>query len=98
VHQFDDFLRREVPKIEASPAFGADGLLIVVWDEGADPPLSPLHVGALLDGPLVRPGAVDAARLTHYGLLRTLEDGFGIRRHLAHAAKARPITGIWRAP
>jgi hypothetical protein len=38
----------------------------------------------------------DAQRLTHYSMLRTLEDGFGITRHLAHAAKAKPITGIWR--
>jgi hypothetical protein len=97
VHQFDDFLAREVPKIEASPAFGADGLLVVVWDEGADPPLSPLHVGAVLDGSQVRAGAVDARRLTHYSLLRTLEDGFGISRHLAHAVKAPPITGVWRS-
>jgi phosphatidylinositol-3-phosphatase len=96
VRQFDDFLAREVPKIEASPAFGPDGLIIVVWDEGADPPLAPLHVGAALIGPRVAPGVNDAQRLTHYSMLRTLEDGFGITRHLAHAAKAKPITGIWR--
>ena len=95
VRQFDDFLAREVPKIEASPAFGADGLIVVVWDEGADPPLAPLHVGGALIGPHVRPG-VDTQRLTHYSLLRTLEDGFGITRHLSHAARARAITGIWR--
>ncbi len=32
--QFDEFLRREVPKILASPAFGADGVLIITYDEG----------------------------------------------------------------
>lgn len=31
--QFDDFLAAEVPKIEASPAFGATGVIIVVYDE-----------------------------------------------------------------
>lgn len=95
VRQFDDFLAREAPKIEASPAFGADGLIIVVWDEGADPPLAPLHVAAVLVGPQVKP-AVDPQVLTHYSLLRTLEDGFKITRHLSHAARARAITGIWR--
>ena len=35
-------------------------------------------------------------RLNHYSLLRTLEDGFGISRHLAHASHARPIVGVWR--
>ena len=95
VHQFDDFLAREVPKIEASPAFGSNGLIVVTWDEGADPPLSPLHVGAALTGPLVRPGRSNQ-RLNHYSLLRTLEDGFGISRHLARASHARPIVGVWR--
>jgi hypothetical protein len=95
VRQFDDFLAREVPKIEASPAFGADGTIIVTWDEGEDPPLDPRHVGLALLGSHVKPG-VYGARYTHYGLLRTLEDGFGITHHLAHAAQARAFAGIWK--
>jgi hypothetical protein len=95
VRQFDDFVAREVPKIQSSPAFGTDGLIIVVWDEGADPPRNPLHVGAALIGSHVKPRTLHR-RLTHYSLLRTLEDGFGIRRHLAHAARASAIRGIWR--
>ena len=31
--QFDDFLAAEVPKIEASPAFGSNGVIIVTYDE-----------------------------------------------------------------
>jgi hypothetical protein len=50
-------------------------------------------LGAL--GPLVRPGAVDRTRHDHYGLERTLAEGFGVRP-LAHARRAAPITGIWR--
>jgi hypothetical protein len=46
-------------------------------------------------GPHVKPGTL-RRRLTHYSLLRTLEDGFGITRHLAHAARAGAITRIWR--
>jgi hypothetical protein len=95
VRQFDDFVAREVPKIQASPAYGSDGLIVVVWDEGADPPRNPLHVGAALLGAHVRPGTL-GRRLTHYSLLRTLEDAFGISRHLAHAARAAAITRIWR--
>ena len=34
VHQFDDFLQREVPQILASPAFGSNGVLIITFDEG----------------------------------------------------------------
>ncbi len=94
VRQFDDFLAREVPKIQASPAFGSDGLIVVVWDEGSD--ADPFHVGAALLGPNVKLGSTSAARFDHYSLLRTMEDGFGISRHLAHAASAHAFTGIWR--
>src|SRR4051812_28961452 len=95
VRQFDSFVAREVPKIQSSPAFGTDGLIIVVWDEGADPPRDPLHVGAALIGSHVKPRTLHR-KLTHYSLLRTLEDGYGIRRHLAHAARASAIRAICR--
>jgi phosphopentomutase len=95
IRQFDDFLAREVPRIEASPAFGSDGVLIVTWDEGGDPPQDPGHVLMVVAGPLVRPGAVNRARLTHYSLSRTLADGFGVPP-LAHARSARAIGAIWR--
>ena len=42
VAQFDSFLSREIPKIKASPAFGADGTIIITWDEGGDP--QPRHI------------------------------------------------------
>jgi hypothetical protein len=95
VRQFDDFLSREVVRIEASPAFGADGTILITWDEGADPPRNPGHVLLAALGPLVRPGATDAARHDHYGLERTLAEGFGVRP-LVRARRAEAITGIWR--
>ena len=95
IRQFDDFLAREVPKIEASPAFGADGTILITWDEGSDPPQEPGHVLLAALGPLIRPGAVDATRHDHYGLERTLAEGFGVRP-LAHARTATAVTSIWR--
>jgi hypothetical protein len=35
--QADTFLKQYVPMITSSPAFKADGLLVVTWDEGDDP-------------------------------------------------------------
>src|SRR5690242_10181501 len=93
VRQFDDFVAREVPKIQASPAYGTDGLIIVVWDEGSDQ--DPLHVGAALIGPHVTSGILVSAKLNHYSLLRTVEDAYAIPQHLAHAAHAKAITHIW---
>jgi hypothetical protein len=95
VHQFDDFLAREIPRIEASPAFGSDGVIFITWDEGADPPHRPGHVLTAALGPLVRAGATDARRHDHYSLERTLAMGLGLPP-LAHARAASPITSIWR--
>jgi hypothetical protein len=94
VRQFDDFLRRELPQIEASPAFGADGVIIITYDSGT----SAKHRQVLFDvlGPQVRPGIYGARAYNHFSFLRTMEDGFGIARHLGRAARARPVTGIWR--
>ena len=92
VRHFDEFLRATIPRIEASPALGRDGVIFVVWDEGSD--RQPGHVAALVLGPRVRAGARDTRRYTHYGLERTLADGLGLRP-LAHARTAAPITGIW---
>jgi phosphatidylinositol-3-phosphatase len=95
IRHFDAFLRREVPLIMRSPAFGRNGLVLITWDEGSDPPLDPHHVLMAAIGGQVAPG-VYGGHLTHYGLLRTLEDGYGVPR-LGAAAKAAPITGIWRS-
>jgi hypothetical protein len=95
VRHFDAFLAREIPRIEASPAFGRDGVIIVTCDEGADPPKDPGHVAALVLGPLVRPGIVDRTRHNHYGLERTLAAGFAVKP-LANATRAKAIAAIWR--
>lgn len=92
--QFDAFLRREVPQIEASPAFRANGLILITYDEWGDATPKDHRVAFAALGPQVRPG-VYGGTFSHYSLLRTLEDGFGIRQHLRDAAQARPISQIW---
>jgi acid phosphatase len=73
----------------------AHGVVFVVFDEGATNLGGGGHVPALVLGPLVRPGAESAAPLDHYSLLRTVEDGLGLRR-LGHSTQATPIRGIWK--
>jgi phosphatidylinositol-3-phosphatase len=94
VRQFDDFLAREVPKIQASPGFGPGDQIAITWDEGGDPPQQPGHVLLAMVGSNVRPGRY-RARYDHYSLARTLEDAFGVA-HLAHARAAKPIAGVWK--
>jgi hypothetical protein len=94
VRQFDDFLRREIPRIQASPAYRAGGTIIITYDSGTSPKHKQILFMAL--GRQVRPGVYRGGPYSHYSLLRTLEDGFGIAQHLAGAARARPIAQIWR--
>jgi hypothetical protein len=103
--QFDDFLAAEVPKIEASPAFGTDGVIIVVYDEderaGGLAPKHGLgsggHVVCAILSPLATPGSY-GQKYYHYSLLRTLEDGFRLRGYLGNANAVAPIASIWHAP
>ena len=102
--QFDNFLAREVPKIESSPAFGRSGVIIVVYDEderaGGLAAKNGLgsggHVVCAIISPMAAPGSYDQ-KYYHYSLLRTVEDGFGIGSYLGSANQVTPISTIWRS-
>jgi acid phosphatase len=68
-----------------------DTVVFVVFDEGS----RGNHVAAFALGTAVRPRSAFTGRVGHYGLLRTIEDMFGLPR-LGAARTVRPITGIWR--
>jgi len=70
-------------------------LVLVTFDEGSSDAGGGGHIATLALGPLVRPGARSAQRVTTYGLLRTIENGLGVRP-LGASAAARPVAGIWR--
>jgi phosphoesterase family protein len=102
--QFDDFLAREVPKIESSPAFGRNGVIIITYDEdqragglaGKNGLGAGGHVVCAVISPLAAPGSYDE-KTYHYSVLRTLEDGFGIHTYLGDANHVAPIRAIWTA-
>ncbi|HTM21363.1 MAG TPA: alkaline phosphatase family protein [Kofleriaceae bacterium] len=87
----DAWLSAQVPMITGSDAYQDRGLLLIVWDEddsliGGDNPI-PFFVLS----PLARSGGFEAtARIDHYNLLATLEDGLGLGR-LGSAATAHPL-------
>jgi len=101
--QFDNFLAAEVPRIDASPAYGSNGVIIVVYDEderagglaGKNGFGSGGHVVCAILSPLAAAGSY-RQKYYHYSLLRTLEDGFGLRGYLGNANAVTPITGIWQ--
>src|SRR5439155_12952061 len=63
--QYDNFLKREIPKIKASPAYGPDSVIIVTYDEderagGVAPKYGYAgggHTACAILGPLVKPGS-----------------------------------------
>lgn len=81
----DAWLARNVPPILASPAFQRNGVLFLTWDEGtSDDGCCGLasgggRVAALVVSPLGRPGYQSSVPYDHYSLLRTIEDGWGLR-------------------
>jgi len=97
LRQFDDFLRREIPKIEASRSFDDHSLIVVVFDEGSggDIGAPPKRIVMAMFGGQVVPGTY-GGRFDHYSLLRTLEEGFGLQTYVGGAASARPIDTVWK--
>jgi phosphatidylinositol-3-phosphatase len=90
----DAWMRRQiVPLLGRSEL--ANSVVFVVFDEGSDSAGGGGNVEALALGPLVRPGARFVRQTSHYGLLRTIEEAWGLQL-LGQSAHAQPIVGIWR--
>ena len=71
------------------------GVVFVVFDEGTTDTGGGGRVEALALGPTVRGGSKFTKPTNHYGLLRTIEDAWGLPR-LGLSDTATPIGGIWR--
>ncbi|MGI9148734.1 MAG: alkaline phosphatase family protein [Chloroflexota bacterium] len=82
----DHWLAGFVPRILDSSAWQQNGLLVVVWDESSNANSSDGgHVLALFITPQGSPGARSPLPASHYSLLRTLEEGWGLG-YLGHTA------------
>jgi phosphatidylinositol-3-phosphatase len=84
----DAWLRDFLPPLLRVPRT----VVFVVFDEAY---AAGNGVPALALGPLVRPGSHFRPAMTHYSLLRTIEDGLGLPR-LGRSAHVGPVTGIWK--
>lgn len=71
-------------------------LLVVTWDEGGEQDSRHNQVLTIFLGDVVNPGRYDA-KLTHYSLLRTIEDNFGLEPLTKgdRTAAAMPAS-VWR--
>jgi phosphatidylinositol-3-phosphatase len=87
----DTWLRRFLKPLMSSGEL-AGGVVFVIFDEAST---SHDEVLAMALGPLVKGGSAYTSPMSHYGLLRTIEDAWGLKR-LGSSRTERPITGIWR--
>ena len=80
----------------ARPLLQLPGTVVfVLFDEGRSSLRGGGHVAALALGTAVQPGARFRGLTGHYGVLRTIEDAWGLPR-LGRSSRAAAITGIWR--
>lgn len=90
----DDWMAKHLPPIIAWNEKN-DGLLIVTWDE-AEPDIDGTNrIPTLLVGPMVRPGVDKTQNVNHYGVLRTIEEIFGLAC-IAADCRVPAISDAWK--
>jgi hypothetical protein len=87
----DTWLRGQVGKFLKLP----NTVVFVIFDEGSTSIRGGGHTAALALGKAVRLGSRSTAVTGHYGILRTIEQAWGLPL-LGRSAHVAPITGIWR--
>lgn len=87
----DRWLRKLVPRLAKLP----NTAVFIVFDEGTTRARGGGHVPAIALGSAVLPRSRYTAVANHYGLLRTIEEAWGLPL-LGRSARTPPITGIWR--
>jgi hypothetical protein len=79
--------------LEGTIAMHQRTLVVITWDEGGN---RDNRVLTLLLGNVIKPGKYSTA-LTHYSLLRTIEDNFGLGTVAANDRRASPFPErVWR--
>ncbi|TME51179.1 MAG: acid phosphatase [Chloroflexi bacterium] len=96
----DAWLRNVVPGILASPAFQNGGALFITWDEGSTTAgccgnAAGGQVATLVIAPNAYAGLRSTVNETHYSLLRTMEDSWGLSA-LGQAANASAMRQYFR--
>jgi len=81
----DSWLTQQVPAILNSAAYRSNGVLFITWDEGSTNAgcctnAAGGRIATLVISPLARTGFQSTVQETHYSLLRTIEDSWGLSR------------------
>jgi phospholipase C len=88
----DSWLARQVPQILESPVFTTQrSLLVITFDEGDS---RDNVIPTVFAGSAAATDTTDRTPYTHYSLLRTIEDAYGLAPLTANDRAARPMTGM----
>jgi hypothetical protein len=92
ITEYNNFLKKEIPRIKASPAFGSNGVIFATYDEGYVP-TADTNTMMAVTGPQVQAGTY-SGYYDHYSTVATIEQGLRLPC-LANACTARtfPIFG-----
>jgi hypothetical protein len=85
----DNFLKAFLPQITGSAAF-ANSVVFVTFDEGTTNINGGGQIATIAITPNMTPGYKSAGTYTHYSLLRTIEQAWGLP-YLGNAASAAPM-------
>jgi hypothetical protein len=92
----DRWLKTRFEKLLDDPRFMDGTLFAVTFDENEDMfGAGPNQVYAALVGPMLRGGVTVSDHLTHYSLLKLVEDNWSLDNLTRDDAGAAPIDGIW---
>ena len=90
----DAWLKKYVPAILASPAWDANSVLFIVFDEGTSSTGGGGHTPLIVVSPRVKAGTRVGTRYNHYNLLATIESAWALPR-LGHASTAPTMTDFF---
>ena len=88
----DNFLKAFLPRITGSSAFN-NSLVLVTFDEGSTNVSGGGHIMTVAITPTMPAGFKDACAYTHYSMLRTIEQAWGLPT-LGNASSATAMTAI----
>ena len=89
----DTWLANNLPTILNSPAYTNNGLVVIVWDEGAGTSDGP--IGCIVLSPLAKKNYFNSIHYTHSSLLRTVQNIFNVRPYLGDAANATDLSDLF---
>jgi hypothetical protein len=91
----DAFLASFVPRILGSPAYADGGVIVLTWDEGSTGTGGGGRIATIVLSPLAKSNFSSATAHTHYSLVRTIEDAWGMPC-LANACTANNLAEFFK--